>query len=108
MDEPFLDCFSEEEAVSILTRAAASMSPASKLYIMETFWDRQKYETASFCLAQTSVYFTALANGNSKMYHSGDMERAWRPPGRRSRSDTTDWVRPQHHAVPGPITHIPQ
>ena len=51
------------------------MSPASKLYIMETFWDRQKYETASFCLAQTSVYFTALANGNSKMYHSGDMER---------------------------------
>lgn len=71
----FLDCFSEEEAVSILTRAAASMSPASKLYIMETFWDRQKYETASFCLAQTSVYFTALANGNSKMYHSGDMER---------------------------------
>jgi hypothetical protein len=43
---------------------------------METFWDRQKYETAAFCLAQTSLYFTAIANGNSKMYHSEDMEKA--------------------------------
>lgn len=71
----FLDCFSEQEVISILTRAATSMSPESKLYIMETFWDRQQYETASFVLAQTSVYFTALANGNSKMYYSEDMER---------------------------------
>ncbi len=71
----FLDCFSEAEVVSILTRAAASMSPASRLYIMETFWDRQRYETAAFCLAQTSIYFTALANGNSKMYYSPDMTR---------------------------------
>ncbi len=71
----FLDCFSEEEVTSILTRAAASMAPESRLYIMETFWDRQRYETAAFCLAQTSLYFTALANGNSKMYYSPDMER---------------------------------
>lgn len=71
----FLDCFSEREVISILTRAAAAMSPGAKLYIMETFWDRQQYPTASFVLAQTSVYFTALANGNSKMYYSGDMER---------------------------------
>lgn len=71
----FLDCFSEDEVVSILTRAAAAMSSDAKLYIMETFWDRQQYPTASFVLAQTSVYFTALANGNSKMYYSGDMER---------------------------------
>ena len=27
------------------------------------------------CLAQISLYFTALANGNSKMYYSGDMIR---------------------------------
>jgi hypothetical protein len=71
----FLDCFSEEEVVSILTRAEASMATDSCLYIMETFWDRQRYETAAFCLAQTSLYFTALANGNSKMYYSPDMER---------------------------------
>lgn len=33
----FLDCFSEEEVTSILTRAARSMSRESRLYIMETF-----------------------------------------------------------------------
>lgn len=71
----FLDCFSEEEVTSILTRAAKSMDEGTTLYIMETFWDRQKYETAAYCLTLTSIYFTALANGNSKMYHSDDMER---------------------------------
>lgn len=71
----FLDCFSESEVTSILTRAAASMDSATTLYIMETFWDRQRFETAAYCLTLTSLYFTAMANGNSKMYHSDDMER---------------------------------
>ncbi len=71
----FLDCFSEEQVTSILRKAAASMKKSSLLYIMETFWDRQKFETAAYCLTQISLYFTALANGNSKMYHSGDMIR---------------------------------
>ncbi|NDV81061.1 methyltransferase [Bacteroides sp. 51] len=71
----FLDCFSEEEVTSILSRAAQSMGSGTKLYIMETFWNRQKFETAAYCLAQTSIYFTAMANGNSKMYHTDDMIR---------------------------------
>lgn len=71
----FLDCFSEEEIYSILSRVSQAMSENTTLYIMETFWDRQKYETASFCLTMTSVYFTVMANGNSKMYHSDDMIR---------------------------------
>lgn len=71
----FLDCFSEEQVLSILTRAARLMEAGSRLYIMETFWDRQRFETASYCLAQTSLYFTAMANGNSKMYYSADMAR---------------------------------
>jgi len=71
----FLDCFSEDEVTSILARASKSMNNDSKLYIMETFWDRQRFETAAFALAQISLYFTALANGNSKMYHSEDMIR---------------------------------
>ena len=69
----FLDCFSEEEIYSILVRAAKVMKRDSTLYVMETFWDRQKYEPASLCLTMTSVYFTVMANGNSKMYHSDDM-----------------------------------
>lgn len=71
----FLDCFSEEEVTCILSRAAQSMDANGKLFIMETFWDRQRFETASYCLAQISIYFTAIANGNSKMYYSGDMAR---------------------------------
>ena len=69
----FLDFFSEDEIYSILARAAKVMSADTTLYIMETFWDRQKYEPASLCLTMTSVYFTVMANGNSKMYHSDDM-----------------------------------
>ena len=71
----FLDCFSESQIVSILRRAATVMAPGTRLYIMETLWDRQRFDTAAFCLAQTSLYFTAIANGNSKMYHSDDLVR---------------------------------
>ncbi len=77
----FLDCFSEEEVTSICRRAAASMDDNSRLCIMETFWDRQAFETAAYCLTLTSLYFTAMANGNSKMYHSDDMERCVRNAG---------------------------
>lgn len=71
----FLDCFGEEEIVSILTRASKIMDSTNRLYIMETLWDRQKYLPAAFALTQISLYFTALANGNSKMYNTDDMLR---------------------------------
>ncbi|MDR8523422.1 class I SAM-dependent methyltransferase [Shewanella fidelis] len=66
----FLDCFSEDEILSILKRAAAVMKPDSELCILETFWDRQPFEAGAFCVNATSLYFTAIANGNSRMYHS--------------------------------------
>ena len=77
----FLDCFSEEQIVNILRRAAKVMDKNSRLYIMETLWDRQRFEPAALCLTLTSLYFTAIANGNSKMYHSEDMERLIRDAG---------------------------
>lgn len=77
----FLDCFGEEEIVSILSRAAKAMTADSRLYIMETLWDRQRYEPATLCLTLTSVYFTAIANGNSKMYNTDDMTRLIRQAG---------------------------
>jgi hypothetical protein len=67
----FLDCFSEDEIVSILKRCYESVSDDQYILILEAFWDNQRFETAAFCLQQTSIYFTALANGNSQMYHSG-------------------------------------
>lgn len=77
----FLDCFSEEEILSILKRATGAMDKGTRLYIMETFWDRQRFEPATLCLTMTSLYFTAIANGNSKMYHSEAMERLVRKAG---------------------------
>ena len=77
----FLDCFSEEEIVSILKRAKAVMNSETRLLIMETLWDRQRFEPAAFCLTMTSLYFTAIANGNSKMYHSDDLKHLVREAG---------------------------
>jgi hypothetical protein len=70
----FLDCFSKEEIISILKKAGASMSTQSRLYILEPFWDNQKFKAAKLSLTHTSLYFTAIANGNSKMYSRAEME----------------------------------
>ena len=64
----FLDCFSKDEIVKILKVCANSMDENAELFIMETFTDRQKFDNAKFILEATSLYFTAMANGNSKMY----------------------------------------
>ncbi|HOO71294.1 MAG TPA: methyltransferase [Spirochaetota bacterium] len=77
----FLDCFSETEIISILKRAHEAMDENAVLFIMETYWDRQSYEAARYCVIGTSLYFTAMANGNSKMYHSKDMIKCLREAG---------------------------
>ncbi len=64
----FLDCFSDVEIKSILTRCKKALEPGGSVYILETFWDRQRFEVAAFSLQQISLYFTAMANGNSQMY----------------------------------------
>ncbi len=64
----FLDCFSKEEILKILKSCTKAMDERTELYIMETFTDRQKFDNAKFILEATSLYFTVLANGNSKMY----------------------------------------
>jgi ubiquinone/menaquinone biosynthesis C-methylase UbiE len=66
----FLDCFSEEEILTILQRSAKALAPGGRLHVLETYWDRQPNETARYCVVGTSLYFAAVANGNSKMYHS--------------------------------------
>ncbi|MCZ4370985.1 methyltransferase [Vibrio diazotrophicus] len=68
----FLDCFSPMEILSILQRVKQQLKPDSKVYILELFWDAQKYDAASYSLNATSLYFTCLANGNSRFYRSDD------------------------------------
>lgn len=66
----FLDCFSDDEILSILKRCYESLNPDGKVYILEPFWDKQRFESAAYSLQMTSIYFTAMANGNSQMYYS--------------------------------------
>jgi ubiquinone/menaquinone biosynthesis C-methylase UbiE len=69
----FLDCFGEDEIVSILERARRALAPHGRVYIVDTYWDNQQHAAARFVLAMTSLYFACLANGNSRMYRSDDM-----------------------------------
>lgn len=69
----FLDCFSEDEILQLLANAKQAMHPHAELFIMETFWDMQKHEASTYSLHATSLYFTCVANGNSRMYHSTDL-----------------------------------
>jgi len=70
-----LSCFSEETIASIFKRAAEALATNGCLLVMDTFWDRQQYDIASYCLINTSPYFTAIASGNSKIYESCDYIR---------------------------------
>jgi hypothetical protein len=69
----FMSCFGKDEIVRILKGVGDAMSNISRLFIMETCWDRQKHEAAAFSLVNTSPYFTCMATGNSKMYHSEEL-----------------------------------
>lgn len=71
----FLDCFKEEQIVNILEKIYKSMDDNSEICIMEPFWDRQNNETAAYCVINTSPYFTAMANGYSKMFKYTDFEK---------------------------------
>lgn len=86
----FLDCFSEEQIAKILKALVNIMDNDTYLFIMETFWDRQKYDAAAYSLNATSLYFTAMANGNSRMYHSKDMIKLIQQSGMYIESDHDD------------------
>lgn len=69
----FLDCFSQNDVVELIKRAKMAINKNGCLYILETYWDNQKYEASTYSLHATSLYFTCLANGCSQMYHHKDM-----------------------------------
>ncbi len=68
----FLDCFAPMEILDILQRVRAQLGSDDRVYILELFCDAQKYPAAEYSLNATSLYFTCLANGNSRFYRSDD------------------------------------
>ena len=79
----FLDCFSKEQIEFILKRLVKTSSDDIKIYILEPFIDRQRFVGAKYSLVHTSLYFTAMANGCSKMYSYSDMEKIIKKSGLR-------------------------
>lgn len=71
----FLDCFGEPDIAQLLRRGRAALAPGGRLYILETYWDRQATPAARDALIGTSLYFTCMANGRSRMYHSDDLRK---------------------------------
>ncbi len=69
----FLDCFPPEDIVALLTRGCEALADDGYLYVMEPYIDRQKHAAASHSLVGTSLYFTVMANGTSRMYHAEEM-----------------------------------
>jgi ubiquinone/menaquinone biosynthesis C-methylase UbiE len=64
----FLDCFAPEQIVGILQLAKRSLRPGGKVAILEPLCDRQDFPAAEYSLNATSLYFTVVANGNSRFY----------------------------------------
>lgn len=76
-----IDCFSEQQATQILRRAAAAMGAGGSVFVLELLCDRQRHDAASYSLNATSLYFTCIANGVSRMYRSDDLLRVIRDAG---------------------------
>lgn len=89
----FLCCFSEEEVVHNLSVARRALKPGARLLIMDTLWDRQKNPVAAMCLQATSLYFTVVANGTSRMYDGVTLLRCIEEAGLRvvSQQDEIGW-----------------
>jgi hypothetical protein len=72
----FLDCFSLEEITRILARAACALSPEADVFVLEPLVDAQRFEASSYSLRAVSLYFSCMANGNSRMYRFDELTRA--------------------------------
>ncbi|MDR2073642.1 MAG: class I SAM-dependent methyltransferase [Spirochaetaceae bacterium] len=72
----FLDCFALEDVTAILKKVAAAIHSGTPVYVLEPLWDKQRFQAAAFSLQATSLYFTCMANGRSKMYRYDELRRA--------------------------------
>jgi ubiquinone/menaquinone biosynthesis C-methylase UbiE len=71
----FLDCFPPKDIIQLLSRGREALRKNGYLYVMEPFVNAQRHPQAKLALVGTSLYFTALANGTSRMYHWEEIVR---------------------------------
>jgi hypothetical protein len=71
----FMPCFSEDQVVAILARCHDVLPADGRIWLLETFWDRQRHEAAATALQMTSLYFVNVATGVSRMWDSNQLQR---------------------------------
>lgn len=69
----FMPCFSEKQIGIILQKCRAALPDNGTLWMLETFWDRQRHEAAATALQITSLYFLNIATGVSRMWRSDNL-----------------------------------
>lgn len=72
----FLDCFSLHQITKIAKKIYEAASENSTVYVLEPLWDKQQFEGNAYSVMATSLYFTCMANGNSKMYRFEELRDA--------------------------------
>lgn len=72
----FLDCFSLDQITKILSKIHSAVTSETDVYVLEPLWDKQRFEAAAYSLQATSLYFTCIANGNSKMYRYAELKQS--------------------------------
>jgi 2-polyprenyl-3-methyl-5-hydroxy-6-metoxy-1,4-benzoquinol methylase len=68
-----VDCFPEADIVGLMKRARSALAPNGRLFVNEPLVDRQPQDVARFNVQATSLYFSCMANGTSRMYHSREL-----------------------------------
>lgn len=84
----FLDCFAPLEITSIAQRVAAAIDGTARVFVQEPLWDHQRFGGAAYALHATSLYFTCMANGNSRMYAQAELVAAVQAGGLRLENGT--------------------
>jgi hypothetical protein len=72
----FLDCFSLEQIGTILAKIGAAVGGETDVYVLEPFWDKQRFKASAYSLQAVSLYFACIANGKSKMYRFAELTGA--------------------------------
>ena len=72
----FLDCFSLKQVTKIAKKIYEAAEDCSTVYVLEPLWDKQQFEGNAYSIMATSLYFTCMANGNSKMYRFEELRDA--------------------------------
>jgi len=72
----FLDCFSLEDVTRIMEKVRPAAGTSANVYVLEPFWDKNRFESGAYSLQALSLYFTCMANGKSKMYRYGEFAQA--------------------------------